>query len=1001
MEEGDSGDVIPAAIGGEEDHQIDSGLSMDNILDSPKEGSDTKESFISSVEKEAKDACVWLKAAGFPQYVQMYEEGLFPLNLSISQVERDHSFLDQAAINALFRRLNTLNKCADLMTEKISKDEDSDEEEQRALSENWRFQKKSGRWSRKFVPKDKSAAKDSCLRSPSPLHMVVGELRRSLGELRENSQVQSYEFSEEMFAGDSPPAHTEHVDGRIRSVSLSQEDILGLSKKQRQRGNSLVDPSDMSKSPMLRDLKKGSPSVPFWRKNSEDSSYHSRTASNPSMYMAESPASQKRASDGTFHASPLVQMSCRSHSIAYVNGNGHCSTSSLRSPSPVLVQGSFFSHLDSGSVDSILDDITEDVTKKISKLKNGCSLVIPSQHPTGLLEPPVSSEGFSSSLDLSDSLFGDNEAGVDEGLDRSRHLDSTVESVRDSLHQEEMMEGKKRLKKTDSSGESYKSSRIGTWHSFRKNNSYFQSIKPCRTHIPIDELSVGQITVIRKLCLLRLTALLELYNPNNKIGPSIGKLLNHKKKAPKMSQWKDGCVFGVPLITNVQNTGQPLPPVIMDMLDFIRKEGLDTEGLFRKAGNAARVMVLEETIDHNPKFDNFSKYGMNDLTAVIKSYLRRLPDPLVNSRVCDALIHIHEYVPSEMRLEAVQTLLILLPCECRLALQIFLLFLRDIVDNSHVNQMDADNLAVCMSQSLFSLPSASKAPQGGVRRSGSFRRHHEVKQDFTARKEISDSLIANKCLSMMIKEVDRLFVVSSDMLQVCKFSYLEVGVPVPYGELGQDKYGFGDYRSYIEGCVSALMKEHRHKFKNWTSFETTNGMDLSWQKVGDGLPLKLWKVTVDVPAPPHQVFKRLWNEQALWDSTLDQRRVVAEPDMHTQIYQFSTQPTPTHASRDYCILRSWRYIEAGGHFVIVCTSVTHPAADLLGSIRGTIMASRYLMEPLEGGCTRLTYFGRWDVRGVTAEYLNYGLGPHICSHVAAVKSSFKKSPSPDFLETSV
>ena len=24
-------------------------------------------------EKEAKDACVWLKAAGFPQYVQMYE----------------------------------------------------------------------------------------------------------------------------------------------------------------------------------------------------------------------------------------------------------------------------------------------------------------------------------------------------------------------------------------------------------------------------------------------------------------------------------------------------------------------------------------------------------------------------------------------------------------------------------------------------------------------------------------------------------------------------------------------------------------------------------------------------------------------------------------------------------------------------------------------------------------------------------------------------------------
>ena len=40
-------------------------------------------------------------------------------------------------------------------------------------------------------------------------------------------------------------------------------------------------------------------------------------------------------------------------------------------------------------------------------------------------------------------------------------------------------------------------------------------------HLPIDELSVGQFSVIRKLCLLRLTAVLEMYNPNNKIGPSL------------------------------------------------------------------------------------------------------------------------------------------------------------------------------------------------------------------------------------------------------------------------------------------------------------------------------------------------------------------------------------------------------------------------------------------------------------------------------------------------
>jgi len=70
---------------------------------------------------------LWLKAAGFPQYVQMFEgkhhlylelhlqtlpdcpgnllitDGRFPINLSKFQVEKDHSFLDQSALDALIR----------------------------------------------------------------------------------------------------------------------------------------------------------------------------------------------------------------------------------------------------------------------------------------------------------------------------------------------------------------------------------------------------------------------------------------------------------------------------------------------------------------------------------------------------------------------------------------------------------------------------------------------------------------------------------------------------------------------------------------------------------------------------------------------------------------------------------------------------------------------------------------------------------------------------------
>ncbi|XP_071980006.1 rho GTPase-activating protein 7 isoform X3 [Engystomops pustulosus] len=98
---------------------------------------------------EAKEACDWLRAAGFPQYAQLYEDLLFPID--ISAVKKDHDFLDRDAIEALCRRLNTLNKCA-VMKLEISpnrkKSEDSDEDEPCAISGKWTFQRDSKRWSR-------------------------------------------------------------------------------------------------------------------------------------------------------------------------------------------------------------------------------------------------------------------------------------------------------------------------------------------------------------------------------------------------------------------------------------------------------------------------------------------------------------------------------------------------------------------------------------------------------------------------------------------------------------------------------------------------------------------------------------------------------------------------------------------------------------------------------------------------------------------------------------
>ncbi|NXT01046.1 RHG07 protein, partial [Jacana jacana] len=100
-------------------------------------------------EIEAREACDWLRAAGFPQYVQLFEEMQFPID--VKTVRKDHEFLDGDAIESLFRRLNTLNKCASMKVDvrrQRKQSDDSEDDEPCAISNRWAYERCSQRWSR-------------------------------------------------------------------------------------------------------------------------------------------------------------------------------------------------------------------------------------------------------------------------------------------------------------------------------------------------------------------------------------------------------------------------------------------------------------------------------------------------------------------------------------------------------------------------------------------------------------------------------------------------------------------------------------------------------------------------------------------------------------------------------------------------------------------------------------------------------------------------------------
>lgn len=71
----------------------------------------------------------------------------------------------------------------------------------------------------------------------------------------------------------------------------------------------------------------------------------------------------------------------------------------------------------------------------------------------------------------------------------------------------------------------------------------------------------------------------------------------------------------------------------------------------------------------------------------------------------------------------------------------------------------------------------------------------------------------------------------------------------------------------------------------------------------DGFPLRLWKVTVEVPASPEDVLTRLLREQGHWDEDLLECRTVETLNDRTDIYQYVRNTMAPHPTRDHVVLR--------------------------------------------------------------------------------------------------
>jgi len=291
---------------------------------------------------------------------------------------------------------------------------------------------------------------------------------------------------------------------------------------------------------------------------------------------------------------------------------------------------------------------------------------------------------------------------------------------------------------------------------------------------PISSLSAEEMQVFKYVALLRVqkSSLLEFVDMDDALelietrkNTFWGKFL-FKGTRDRRDVRKKG-VFGVSLDYLVERHGAdsvlgatptPLrvPALIDDVVSAMRQMDVSVEGIFRKNGNVRRLKELADALDREVDTINLLDDHPVQLAALLKKFLRDLPDPLLTSRLYELFVHTQCIEQAAERHYLVAMVAMLLPRHNRDALEVLFVFLRWVatfayIDDEAGSRMDIPNLATVMAPSL--LYSRSTEPTRG------------------------EALLAQSVVRHMLEHQDELWFVQDDMAPVLRDRSLIQAVP--------------------------------------------------------------------------------------------------------------------------------------------------------------------------------------------------------------------------------
>ncbi|BFZ62169.1 Rho-type GTPase activating protein Rga1 [Saitoella coloradoensis] len=185
--------------------------------------------------------------------------------------------------------------------------------------------------------------------------------------------------------------------------------------------------------------------------------------------------------------------------------------------------------------------------------------------------------------------------------------------------------------------------------------------------------------------------------------------------AEKKKKDKKG-VFAVPLEVIVERDGTEsalgagpnrlrVPSFVDDAISAMKQMDMSVEGVFRKNGNIRRLKDLADAIDKNTAHALIEE-GPVQLAALLKKFLRDLPDPLLTHKLHKLFITSQRLEDEDVRRRVLHLTCCLLPKPHRDTMEIIFFFLNWVASFSHVDEesgskMDIHNLATVITPNIL------------------------------------------------------------------------------------------------------------------------------------------------------------------------------------------------------------------------------------------------------------------------------------------------------------